>query len=121
MSKPGKAGVKKREDGVFDLEQQLILRLPPGPAVALRREVEGGAMNLKDKLFVELQPDMRHGKVVYGGQVLNAKLMDLPCVIECLKTTDQKNFYNVGRGRTKLLVFSAQFFLLRQGSNMLEL
>lgn len=93
MSKPAKAGVKKREDGVFDLEQQLILRLPPGPAVALRREVEAGAMNLKDKLFVELQPDMRHGKVAYGGQVLNAKLVDLPCIIECLKTTDQKNFY----------------------------
>lgn len=95
MSKPAKAagGVKKRDDSVYDLEQQLILRLPAGPAMALRREVEAGAMNLKDKLFVELQPDMRHGKVAYGGQVMNAKLMDLPCIIECLKTTDQKNFY----------------------------
>ena len=93
MNKPVKPTVKKKDDGVFDLEQQLILRLPPGTAMALRREVELGSMNLKDKLFVELQPDMRHGKVTYGGQIFNAKLMDLPSVIECLKTTDQKNFY----------------------------
>ena len=93
MSKPLKPAAKKKDEGVYDLEQQLILRLPPGTAIALRREVESGTMNLKDKLFVELQPDMRHGKVTYGGQLLNAKLVDLPSVIECLKTTDQKNFY----------------------------
>lgn len=85
--------VRKKEDGVHDLEQQFVLRLPPGTAMALRHDVEQGTMNLKDKLFIEMQPDMRHGKVTYGGQIMNAKLVDLPTIIECLKTTDQKNLY----------------------------
>ena len=42
--------------------------------MALRHDVQSGAMNLKDKLAIELQPDMRHGKVIYGGEVLNAKV-----------------------------------------------
>ncbi len=31
-------------------------------------------MNLKDRLSIEMKPDMRHGRVTYGGQVLNAKV-----------------------------------------------
>ena len=42
--------------------------------MALRHDVQSGAMNLKDKLAIELQSDMRHGKVIYGGEVLNAKV-----------------------------------------------
>ena len=45
-----------------------------GQAMALRHDVQSGAMNLKDKLAIELQSDMRHGKVIYGGEVLNAKV-----------------------------------------------
>ncbi|ELU12768.1 hypothetical protein CAPTEDRAFT_170446 [Capitella teleta] len=94
MSKaPARPVIKKKDDGVHDLEQQFILRLPPGPSMALRHDVEAGAMNLKDKLAIEFQPDMRHGKVTYGGEIMNAKLVDLPTVVECLKTTDKKNFY----------------------------
>jgi len=84
---------KKKEDGVIDQEQQFILRLPPGPAMALRHDVQQGAMNLKDKLSFELAPDSRHGKVTYGGYVFNSKLVDLPCIIESLKTIDRKSFY----------------------------
>jgi transcription initiation factor TFIID subunit 7 len=85
--------VKKKEDGVFDLEQQFILRLPPGPAMALRHDVQSGIMNLKEKLSIELASDARYGKVTYGGQIFNAKLVDLPCIIESLKTTDRKTFF----------------------------
>jgi len=84
---------KKKEDSVIDQEQQFILRLPPGPAMALRHDVQQGAMNLKDKLSIELAPDSRHGKVTYGGYVFNSKLVDLPCIVESLKTTDRKSFY----------------------------
>jgi transcription initiation factor TFIID subunit 7 len=45
-----------------------------GPAMALHHDVQSGAMNLKDKLLIELAPDSRHGKVTYGGQILNAKV-----------------------------------------------
>ena len=42
--------------------------------MALRRDVESGAMNLKDKLAIELENDHRHARVTYGGQVQNAKV-----------------------------------------------
>ena len=45
-----------------------------GPAMALRHDVESGAMNLKDKLAIEMEQDMRRARVTYGGQVLNAKV-----------------------------------------------
>jgi len=84
---------RKKDEGVVDQEQQFILRLPPGPAMALKHDVQIGSMNLKDKLLIELSPDSRHGKVTYGGYVFNAKLVDLPCIIESLKTIDRKTFY----------------------------
>ena len=45
-----------------------------GQAMALRHDVQSGAMNLKDKLAIELHSDMRHGKVIYGGEVLTARV-----------------------------------------------
>ena len=42
--------------------------------MALRHDVQSGAMNLKDKLAIELHSDMRHGKVIYGGEVLTARV-----------------------------------------------
>ncbi|XP_046339954.1 transcription initiation factor TFIID subunit 7-like [Haliotis rufescens] len=90
----GKPPPKKREGNEpFELEQQFILRLPPGPAIALRRDVQSGSMALKDKIGIELQHDMRTCRVRYGGDIFNAKLVDLPCVIESLKTVDKKTFY----------------------------
>lgn len=88
-----KAPAKKKDDAAFDVEQQFILRLPPGPAMALRNDVQSGAMNLKEKLSIELASDARRGKVTYGGHLFNAKLVDLPCIMESLKTTDRKNFF----------------------------
>lgn len=87
---------KKKEtpsEPAFDLEQQFILRLPPGPAMALRRDVQIGSLTLKDKFSIEMQPDHRHCIVRFGNELLYAKLMDLPCIIESLKTVDMKTFY----------------------------
>ncbi|XP_033744305.1 transcription initiation factor TFIID subunit 7-like [Pecten maximus] len=87
---------KKKEnpsEPAFDLEQQFILRLPPGPAMALRRDVQTGSVALKDKFSIEMQPDHRHCVVRFGNELLYAKLMDLPCIIESLKTVDMKTFY----------------------------
>jgi len=83
----------KKDDGTFDLEQQFVLRMPPGPAMALRHDVDSGSMILKDKLYIEINNDMRHGCVRYGDKVFKTKLVDLPCVVETLKTTDSKTFY----------------------------
>ena len=42
--------------------------------MALRHDIQSGAMNLKDKLALEIGHDMRHSKITYGGQVMNAKV-----------------------------------------------
>lgn len=89
----GKGGGKKKDDGVFDIEEQFILRVPPNVASELRQDLQSGAQNLKDKLMIDLNSEQRKGKVIYNGQIFNAKLFDLPCIIESLKTTDQKTFY----------------------------
>nr|KAG5686542.1 hypothetical protein BaRGS_001543 [Batillaria attramentaria] len=59
----------------------------------LRQDVQSGSITLKDKLSIELDPDMRHGHVRYDNYIFNAKLMDMPCIIESLKTVDKKTFY----------------------------
>jgi len=83
----------RKGDGTYDLEQQFILRMPPGPAMALQNDVETGNPVLKDKFYIELEHDMRHGCVRYGNEVFKMKLVDLPCVVESLKTTDTKSYY----------------------------
>lgn len=97
-SNSSKPTVKKRDgatESAFDLEQHFILRLPPGPAQELRKDVQFGAVSLKDKLSIEVQNDLRHGTVRYDNDVFSAKLMDFPCMMETLKTVDQKTFYKI--------------------------
>ena len=59
-----------------------------GPAMALRRDVQAGAQNLKDKLSIELQPpDNRRGTVRYGLQVFNAKVKFAYRNFACIRRT----------------------------------
>jgi transcription initiation factor TFIID subunit 7 len=50
-------------------------------------------MNLKERLTVQIEPDIRRGTVRFDGWVLPAKITDLPTIIESHKTLDGKNFY----------------------------
>ncbi|XP_027692873.1 transcription initiation factor TFIID subunit 7-like isoform X3 [Vombatus ursinus] len=84
---------KNKEDPPPELENQFILRLPPEYASTVRRAVQSGSVSLKDKLTIELHPDGRHGTVHVDRVPLACKLVDLPCVIESLKTIDKKTFY----------------------------
>ncbi|XP_059140371.1 transcription initiation factor TFIID subunit 7-like [Physella acuta] len=78
----------------FDLEQQFILRLPQDAALQLHEDLkESSNVQLRDKLSIEMDPDMRHGRVRYGGDIFFAKLLDLPTIVESLKTVDKKTFY----------------------------
>ena len=45
--------------------------------MALRNDVQSGAMNLKEKLSIELASDARRGKVTYGGHLFNAKVCNI--------------------------------------------
>ncbi|XP_015180105.1 PREDICTED: transcription initiation factor TFIID subunit 7 isoform X5 [Polistes dominula] len=75
-----------------DLECQFIMRLPPESAKVLRETLRSGA-SLKDRLSIKLEPDMRYGEVRLDHWLLHAKMVDLPTIVESLKTIDNKSFY----------------------------
>ncbi|XP_063233786.1 transcription initiation factor TFIID subunit 7 [Bacillus rossius redtenbacheri] len=84
--------VKRDQDAPAELECQVILRLPSEPAKALREALRGG-MHLKDRLTIKLENDMRYGEVRFDHWLMHAKVVDLPTVVESLKTIDNKSFY----------------------------
>lgn len=84
---------RNKDDAPHELESQSILRLPPEYASTVRRMVQSGNVSSKDRLSIELHPDGRHGIVRVDRVPLAAKLVDVPCVLECLKTIDKKTFY----------------------------
>lgn len=111
---PEKQRLEQRRDDGVELENQFILRLPEvksrfnftcliffrptilclqEPAQALREAVREGANNLKDRLSIRLDNDVRYGEVRYDQWLMHAKVVDLPTVIESLKSVDLKNFY----------------------------
>lgn len=95
----------------IEVENQFILRMPmiksadgtkkPHPATLALREAlsqvktndETNVDPLKDRLFIELNPDTRKGRIKFDNEIFEARLVDLPCIIESLKTTDKKMFY----------------------------
>ncbi|KAK1167458.1 transcription initiation factor TFIID subunit 7 [Acipenser oxyrinchus oxyrinchus] len=91
--KVGKAVSKNKDDAPHELESQFVLRLPPEYASTVRRAVQSGSVNLKDRLTIELHADGRHGIVRVDRVPLACKLVDLPCILESLKTVDKKTFY----------------------------
>ncbi|XP_032083810.1 transcription initiation factor TFIID subunit 7-like isoform X3 [Thamnophis elegans] len=84
---------KNKDNIPHELESQFVLRLPPEYASTVRRAVQSGSVNLKDRLTIELHADGRHGIVRVDRVPLAAKLVDLPCTMESLKTIDKKTFY----------------------------
>jgi len=93
MGEEGAPSSSSANDGPVELEQQFILRMPGTPAAILKSVVRSGVSNLKDRLSIQLDADMRHGKVRFDGWSLPSRVVDLPCIIESLKTLDRKNFY----------------------------
>ncbi|KAH8295362.1 hypothetical protein KR018_010413 [Drosophila ironensis] len=81
---------KLREDGV-ELESQFIMRVPKELADTVHEAISAG--NIKDRLTIKLDQDLRYGEVRLDEQMLYAKLVDLPTVVESYKTIDNKSFY----------------------------
>lgn len=92
LKMPQKKSESRRDDGV-ELETQVILRMPEEPSRILREILREGGSNLKDRLTVKLETDLRYGEVRFDHWLLHAKLVDLPTVTESLKTIDNKSFY----------------------------
>nr|XP_018896067.1 PREDICTED: transcription initiation factor TFIID subunit 7 [Bemisia tabaci] len=84
--------VDRKDDAPAELESQFILRLPEEPAKALREALQAG-VSLKDRLSIKLENDVRYGEVRMDHWVMHAKVVDLPTIVESLKTIDNKSFY----------------------------
>uniref|UniRef100_A0A0A9Z880 Transcription initiation factor TFIID subunit 7 n=3 Tax=Lygus hesperus TaxID=30085 RepID=A0A0A9Z880_LYGHE len=84
---------KRDTEPAVELECQFILRLPEEPGKALRDMLRSGMSNLKDRFLVRLENDVRYGEVRVDNWLLHAKVVDLPTIVESLKTIDNKSFY----------------------------
>ncbi|OAD60162.1 Transcription initiation factor TFIID subunit 7 [Eufriesea mexicana] len=62
------------------------------PARVLRETLRNG-LSLKDRLSIKLENDMRYGEVRFDHWLLHGKVVDLPTIVESLKTIDNKSFY----------------------------
>ena len=95
---------------LIELENQFILRFPTKkedngsfqahPTAKKLRELlskqeltETTEDLLKDRLSIELNTETRKGRVKFDDEIFEARLVDLPCIIESLKTIDRKMFY----------------------------
>uniref|UniRef100_A0A915AIY1 TAFII55 protein conserved region domain-containing protein n=2 Tax=Parascaris univalens TaxID=6257 RepID=A0A915AIY1_PARUN len=77
---------------VQDWENHIIMRFPDDVADKIRKMVDEGA---REELAISFHPDMRTANVRFGQRIMSAKLYDLPCVSEVMKTIDKKNVYKV--------------------------
>jgi len=101
VQNPNSFRMERPPDGPpVELENQFILRLPTEPSSALREAIRSGASNLKERLFIQLEPDkvsntqyLRRGHVQFDGWNFTSRLVDLPTIIESHKTIDSKTFY----------------------------
>ncbi|KAM3964232.1 transcription initiation factor TFIID subunit 7 [Aphomia sociella] len=83
---------KREPDYPVELESQFIMRLPEEPAKVLRSILNSGE-NLKNRLTIKIENDMRHGEVRFDHWLLYGKIVDLPTIVESLKTIDRKSIY----------------------------
>ncbi|XP_011872876.1 PREDICTED: transcription initiation factor TFIID subunit 7 [Vollenhovia emeryi] len=83
---------KSRSEPLVELESQFIMRLPLEPAKVLREALRS-SLPLKDRLTIKLENDLRYGEVRIDHWLLHAKVVDLPTIVESLKTIDNKSFY----------------------------
>ncbi|XP_064542714.1 transcription initiation factor TFIID subunit 7 [Drosophila montana] len=90
FEKKKQAEHKPRDDGV-ELENQFIMRFPKHLATVVHESIQAG--NIKDRLSIQLDQDLRYGEVRLDDQLLYAKIVDLPTVMESYKTIDNKSFY----------------------------
>ncbi|XP_019484754.1 PREDICTED: transcription initiation factor TFIID subunit 7-like isoform X1 [Hipposideros armiger] len=97
---------KSQREPPTELESQFIVRLPPEHASTVRKLIRSGSDALKDKLKIDLSSDGHHAIVEVEDVSLNAKMVDLPCVIGSLKTLDNKTFYKTA-DISKMLVCTA--------------
>ena len=64
-------------------------------ASRLRDLVQSGDEKIRERLFIDLNPETRRGRVKLDDTIFKATLYDLPCVTESYKTFDRKTMYKI--------------------------
>ncbi len=85
----GENGIKKVHPAAKALREALAARL----ATKISEELTSETDSLKERLFVELNTETRKGRIKFDDEIFEARLVDLPCIVESLKTIDKKIFY----------------------------
>ncbi|KAK4545722.1 hypothetical protein LTR36_002676 [Oleoguttula mirabilis] len=92
------------------IQQGLILRMQPGgDADALRAAIANGKIGVKEQDGVNaslkfLTTDLRRAVVKVGPRMYAAALVDLPCIVESMKSWDKKGWWKVADVSQMLLV-----------------
>ncbi|KAK5127061.1 hypothetical protein LTR85_008420 [Meristemomyces frigidus] len=92
------------------IQQGLILRMQPGPdADALRFAIANGKIGVKEQggMNVSLKfltNDLRRAVVRVGERKYAAALVDLPCIVESMKSWDKRGWWKVADVSQMLLV-----------------
>ncbi|KAK0423582.1 hypothetical protein QR680_008222 [Steinernema hermaphroditum] len=97
---PPKRIPKAQEGAEDDWENHLIIRFPEdvAPKVAQMIADSGGEAPIaqgSQKLEINIQPEIRNATVRFDSQLMSAKVYDLPCINEVVKTVDNKNVFKV--------------------------
>ncbi len=64
-------------------------------ATRLRDLIESGDEKIRDRLFIDLNPETRRGRVKFDDTIFKGTLYDLPCITESYKTFDRKTLYKI--------------------------
>ncbi|KAF8449773.1 TAFII55 protein conserved region-domain-containing protein, partial [Terfezia claveryi] len=92
-----------REDDPL-IEEQFILRMPPGPdCTYLRHLIETKTLDTSSDVFFKFVSP-RTAVVGVRGNLYSALLVDLPCILESVKTLDKKNVFKTADVCQMLLV-----------------
>ncbi|KAK1819464.1 hypothetical protein LTR12_006165 [Friedmanniomyces endolithicus] len=92
------------------IQQGLILRMQPGEdADLLRTAIAEGRVGLKEQGGVDVSirfvtADLRRALIKVKGRMYAAALVDLPCIVESMKSWDKKGWWKVADVCQMLLV-----------------
>ncbi|KAJ1678598.1 hypothetical protein EV182_003726, partial [Spiromyces aspiralis] len=82
----------KGEDGELQLEEQVILRLPPEIANQVREKVD--SREVDDSIEIKFK-DERRALFRWKDKTYSARLVDLPTILESSRTFDKKQILKV--------------------------